>query len=229
MFPNTQWSQVRDAITEGGNLDPVRIEALCLAYYEPISQFIRSICPQPDDAEDLTQGFMAGLAQGKYISSADPRAGKFRSLLCQCARNFARVEWQRRSAQKRGGGAEHIVFDETNIEVVSLPAVAEFDRAWVKMLLERTLSKLREEHASRGGSTDFDLLIEGFDWIGGGRPPAELASLCQLSRGAYATAVHRLKRRFGEHLRSEVRSLVTTDEEAEEELRYYLALFPESR
>lgn len=227
MFPNTQWTEVHGAMTPGGTIDPRRIEALCASYYKPVAAFIRSICPQWDDAEDLTQGFMAGLAQGKYIARADPKEGRFRSFLCQCARNFARSEWRRRAAIGRGGAAVHVPFDDAVLEATAQPAVEEFDRAWVGVVVERTMDALRNEHERHGNKADFSLLVEGLGWSGTLRKVPELAAEYGTTANAFTTAVSRLKRRFKEQIRSEVRRVVVDDKEVEAELRYYLSLFPD--
>jgi RNA polymerase sigma-70 factor (ECF subfamily) len=228
MFPNTEWTNLRGAITTDGTVDPRRIESLCSAYYKPISAFIRSICPQPEDAEDLTQDFMIGLAQGRFIVGVDPSQGKFRAFLCQCARNFARTEWQRRSAIKRGGGAEHIEFDEAMLEAEDGPAMTEFDRAWVTVVVDRTLAALRETYSARGRGDTFELLVEGLGWTGSDRPLEILADEAGMSRGAFATARHRLRASFRERVRAEVRKIVCDEDELEEEICYYLTLFASS-
>ncbi len=228
MFPETEWTELRAAFQTDGKVDPVRIEILCTNYYEPISSFIRSICPRREEAEDLTQGFVAGLAEGKYLNGVNRDSGKFRSFLCKCAQNFARSQWRRSGAQKRGGNAEHVAFDENAGNASVQPAEDEFDRAWVKALIERTMKSLKREYERRDSAVPFDLLAEGLEWTSGDRSGAELAELAGMTRGAFATAVHRLKTRFADHVRQEVRQIVTTEEEAEEELRHYLGLFPGS-
>lgn len=227
MFPNTEWTEVRGAMTLGGTVDPKRIEALCASYYKPIAAFIRSICPHPDDAEDLTQDFMAGLARGVYLTTVDPAEGRFRSFLCQCARNFAHSAWRKNIAQKRGGSAVHVPFDDALLEASVKPAVEEFDRAWVQMVVERTMDYLRSEHERHENRAPFELLVEGLGWSGSTHSVSEMAGQAGMTSNAFTTAVHRLKTRFGEQIRLEVRRVVFTDEEVKAELRYYLALFPD--
>lgn len=224
MFPETEWTQIRDAVTSGGTVDPARIEAICDAYYEPISGFVAKITGG-GDAEDIAQEFMADLARGRYLTSADPGSGKLRCFLCECARNHARSVWRARAAQKRGGAAEHVSIDETGEpEGVELD-MAQFDREWAREVVERAREALREAKGSRMEPGRFDLLVEGFGWSPGGRSRTELAEAAGMTRIAFNTAVHRLRQNFIETLREEVRQTVSDAVELEDELRYYLALY----
>ncbi|MEZ5300167.1 MAG: sigma-70 family RNA polymerase sigma factor [Verrucomicrobiales bacterium] len=161
------------AISSGGTIDQGRIERICDGYYRPIAAYINSICPGYHDAQDLTQEFMAGLSRGLYVGKADPSAGRFRAFLCQCALNFARAEWRKRSAIKRGGDSPHIEFDDERCAAAVLPATEEFDRAWVEVVVERTLESLRGSFEKREKGRVVECLIEG---SGGadrsGRPPS---------------------------------------------------------
>jgi RNA polymerase sigma-70 factor (ECF subfamily) len=53
---------------------------------------------------------------------------------------------------------------------------------------------------------------------------AEIAGQAGLTEGAVKVAVHRLRQRFGELLRSEIHRTVTKPEELDEELRYLIAV-----
>jgi DNA-binding transcriptional regulator PaaX len=61
----------------------------------------------------------------------------------------------------------------------------------------------------------------------GESPYAEVAASLGMSEGAIKVAVHRLRQRYGELVRAEIAQTVTTQEEAEEELRYLAALLRE--
>ena len=90
------------------------------------------------------------------------------------------------------------------------------------------MDALRADYVRRSSESDFDCLIKELGWGGQNRTTDELALECGKSTNAFTSAVHRLKRRFGECIRSEVSQVVTAEEDVEDELRYYLKLFPDS-
>ncbi len=55
-------------------------------------------------------------------------------------------------------------------------------------------------------------------------PYAELAALLGMSSDAVKMAVHRLRKRYGELLRAEVADTVASPRDAEDELRYLIAI-----
>jgi RNA polymerase sigma-70 factor (ECF subfamily) len=92
------------------------------------------------------------------------------------------------------------------------------------MLMERALSALRAEFAQTGKQELFERL-KSFVWgEQNGLSHAAMAEQLAMSEGAVRVAVHRLRHRYGQLLRVEIAQTVSTPAEAEEELRYLLAV-----
>jgi RNA polymerase sigma-70 factor (ECF subfamily) len=133
--------------------------------------------------------------------------------------------------EKRGAGILVISWDETLAEsrfaaepATDQPAEARYDRAWAAMLMERALSSLRAEFAQTGKQELFERL-KSFVWgEQNGLSHAAMAEQLAMSEGAVRVAVHRLRHRYGQLLRVEIAQTVSTPAEAEEELRYLLAV-----
>lgn len=111
----------------------------------------------PEDEEDLTQGFFARLLEKEYVRRADPARGKFRSFLLAALNHFLVNEWARSMRQKRGGGCGLVPWDRESAEhryrvepVDQMTPEKVFDKQWAITLLERVLSRLREEQVAAG-------------------------------------------------------------------------------
>jgi RNA polymerase sigma-70 factor (ECF subfamily) len=101
-------------------------------------------------------------------------------------------------------------------------ADALYDRRWAMELLDRAMSRLRAEFASKGESETFDALKPT---LTGAEPDRdELAAKLGLTEGALKVAVHRLRKRYREVLRAEVAETVDSPAEIEAEMRHLVAV-----
>ena len=222
-FATTRWSVV---VAAGGPTGPdarAALETLCATYWYPLYAYARRRGQDRHAAEDLTQGFFARLLQRGSVAAADPQRGRFRAFLLTAFQRFAANEWERERAQKRGGDVAMLSldFDDGESRFASEPAhdltpEREYERRFALALLARVLARVRDERPD-----DADLL----PYVGGtgdARPYAEIAAARGTSEGAVKVAVHRLRARYREHLRAEIRETVADDAEVDEELRHLL-------
>jgi RNA polymerase sigma factor (sigma-70 family) len=230
VFSSTQWSTVLRAGGESSHEARQALEKLCNTYWYPLYAYVRRQGHAPADAQDLTQDFFARFLERKYVRLATPERGRFRTFLLTSLKNFLVNEWNKSNALKRGGGQQIISLDEEvaeerfAAEPASQPPDALFDHRWATTLLDRALTRLREEAADGGKSGFFDQ-VQAFVW--GGQETegyAQAAERLAMTEGALRVAVHRLRQRFGELLRAEVAHTVATPAEVEEELRYLIAV-----
>ena len=94
-------------------------------------------------------------------------------------------------------------------------------------VLERALERLREESARGGGTERFGRLKA---YLTGDEPASsyrEAAGDLGMTEPAVKTAVHRLRKRFGEHLRAEIAETVAGPEQVDEEVRHLLSVLGE--
>ena len=206
------------------------LEKLCRSYWYPLYAFVRRTGRNPDDAQDLTQAFFARLLEKNYLEAARPNRGKFRWFLIASFRHFLANEWDRATAQKRGGGRPPISLDELAAEDRYRRELAHelipdkiYERSWALTLLEQARARLREEFAAMARTERFDLLEKFLPGEDGELTYAEAGRLIGLTEGAVKSEVHRLKRRYRELLRAEVAHTVATPAEIDEEIRHLIA------
>lgn len=227
-FLATRWSLVLRA---RGETDASRaaLSELCAAYYEPTFAFIRFAVRQDDRARDLTQEFFARVLKGGAFDGAARERGHFRSYLLGAVKHFLSDVRDRDGARKRGGDLE-IVPIESGTETSpgfdapdngAAPPELAFDRQWALTLLDRSLRRLEADLAGAGKASQFEVLKP---WLTGNSslPQSEAAARLGLSENAVKVAIHRLRARFGESLRTEIAQTLAGPERVEEELNYLI-------
>jgi RNA polymerase sigma factor (sigma-70 family) len=233
-FVTTHWSLV---ISAGHNDTPQArnaLEKLCRTYWFPIYAFVRRQGQAPPDAQDLTQEFFARLLEKNYLTSADPAKGRFRSFLLASLKHFLANEWDKASAQKRGGGQILIPIDVATAETScgfepadQLTAEKIFERRWALTLLEQVLHRLRAEYVSDDREKLFEQLKPTLTEASRTVAYAEIATRLGTTEGAVKVAVHRLRQRYREVLRAEIADTVASPEEVEDEIRNLFAALAE--
>jgi RNA polymerase sigma factor (sigma-70 family) len=230
-FATTHWSVV---LTAGGCESPAgqaALESLCRAYWYPLYAFVRRQGHAPPDAEDLVQGFFAGLLEKNWLATATPEKGKFRSFLLGALNHYLSDMRDRAQAAKRGGGKAIFSLDAETGENLLLQEPAsdlsperEFEKRWAVTLLQQALGRLRREYQAAGKLPIYEAL-KGF-LEGEARPGdyAQVAARLGMSAGAVAVAVHRLRQAYRESVRVEIANTVATPGEVDEELRHLFTL-----
>jgi DNA-directed RNA polymerase specialized sigma24 family protein len=229
-FTTTQWTVVLQAVDSGSPEAARALAELCGAYWYPIYAFVRRKGHAPHDAQDLTQEFFARLIEKNSVGSADRSKGRFRSFLLGALEHFLAKEWRDARRLKRGGGRALLSLDEESAEAryrlePADPATPErlFERRWALTLLEHSLERLGHECAAEGKGRLFEA-VKGL--LAGERTPGGYPVLARelgMSEGALMTAVHRLRKRYGNLLRDEIARTVSGPDEIEAELRQLFA------
>src|SRR6266542_4402882 len=144
-FKTTHWTVILTAREKDGIAAREALARLCSTYWYPLYAFIRRQGSTPHEAEDLTQEFFFRFLERHSLGSVQPAAGKFRSFLLACLKNFLANERERAHAQRRGGGQPVISLDSGAAETryAMEPAddrtpEAVFERRWAFAVLERT-------------------------------------------------------------------------------------------
>jgi RNA polymerase sigma factor (sigma-70 family) len=230
-FPTTHWSLVLSAGEGGSPHAEEALERLCRSYWYPLYAYVRRRGRAVEEAQDLTQEFFARLLRHEYLGLADPGRGRFRTFLLSALQRFLINEWEKGRAAKRGNGQPMISWDQQQAESrflnepadLSTPEKA-FEKRWAVTVLERVLTELRKEFAINGKGQQFEQL-KILLWGESGSPPqAQVAAHLGLTEGALKVALHRMRQRFRELLRSEVAHTVPSPEDVEDELRHLVAV-----
>jgi len=223
-FQTTRWTLVRAAGLAPAPERRAALETLCRAYWPPVYAFVRRGGATPVQAEDLTQAFFARLLAKDDFAQADPERGRFRSFLLAALRHFLANERERERSAKHG--PRPLSLDSaalSELESGLEPASAdtperEFERTWAAAVLERGRARLAAEQESARKGAQWRALephLANTDERGHG---AALAAALGISENAVRVALHRLRRRFAELVREEVRETVAPGE-VEDELR----------
>src|SRR5215510_4130001 len=232
-FNSTQWSLVLAAAERSTPESENALGALCAAYWPPLYAYIRRRGYEISEAQDLTQAFFVRLLEKNYLSDANREKGKFRSFLLASLNHFLANEWDRKQAQKRGGGVTIIPLEMDSAEGnyrTDRPDLLSpeklFERRWALTVIDLVLKRLEGEFIDSGRSQLFDrikLFLSGTeDKVTYGQIAAQL----QMSEGAVKVAVHRLRRRFRELMRAEIaQTILHPDQpgEVDAEIRALLA------
>jgi len=230
-FATTHWSVVLAAGQHDSAQGSAALEQLCATYWYPLYAYVRRRGYNPDDAQDLTQGFFACLLRRNPFPHLRSAGAKFRSFLLTALNHYLISEWHKDHARKRGGDCVRVPLDSTESETryalevgETLTPDAAYERRWAEAVLAQALNRLREEQIAQGNRDLFEALAPCLTGAEDALPYAELAARLDRTAGAIRSAAHRLRRRYGELLRLEVAHTVASPAEVDEELRHLLSV-----
>ena len=228
-FATTHWSVVLAAGQSTDTEASAALEQLCRTYWYPIYAYVRRRGRSPEDAQDLTQEFLARLLATHGLDNVHPNKGRFRSFLLASLNHFLANEWDKAQAQKRGGGTMAISLDAAEKRYRGEPREEMsperiFERQWVLTLLAQVAARLRASYEAAGNGPVFEGLQIYLTGEKGLPPYAETAGQLGLSLDAVKKAVERLRWRYGALLREEIAHTVSGPAEVDEEIRHLRAV-----
>jgi RNA polymerase sigma factor (sigma-70 family) len=229
-FTTTHWSVVLEAQGESPAAHEA-LEKLCRTYWRPIYAFLRRQGVSPEEAEDITQGFFAQLLERRKFSAVRKEKGRLRSFLLGALKYFLADEQRRARAIKRGKGQRLIPLEELRaderIEMEPAdPVTAEmiYERRWALTVLERVLSRLKDEYSAAGNAALFDSLKQLLPDEPGAPSQGEIAARLGMTENAVRQAFYRFRQRYQSLLREEIAHTVATAGDIEDELRHLISV-----
>ena len=225
-FHSTRWEDVlaaRDPAEPGAR---EALAGLCRVYWYPLYAFVRRKGHTPEQAEDLTQGFLTdGLARN-FLRGVDPARGRFRSFLLASFENYLKNQKDREKRFKRGGRITIVSIDAGEAEARYLrePAHVEtaerlYDRRWALTVIDRALDRLERKMTRQGKGPLFDRLKTALLGVEGAVAYAKVAAELGMTEGAVKVAAHRMRDRLGALIREEIGSTVAEPPQLEDEIR----------
>jgi DNA-directed RNA polymerase specialized sigma24 family protein len=234
-FITTRWSLIRHRCTSGSRIevDPGLAE-LCQIYWRPIFTFIYRRGHSAPDAQDLTQDFFLTILEGNLLQMADPKRGRFRSLLLKSLKNFLIDAAVKSRRHKRGGGVQFVSLEKWMADapaqfalplaaLESSPPEALFDVGWAAAIAGEACRRLRMECESKGRRRVYEVLHGYLD--------TERAEICyeDLSRAlgvpepSVKSLLHHFRKRYRSLLREEIAKTVESEANVNDEIRYLCA------
>ena len=230
VFTTTHWSVVLEAQGESPAAQEA-LEKLCRTYWRPIFAFLRRQGVPPTEAEDLTQGFFAQLLERRSLDAVRKEKGRLRSYLLGALKYFLADEQRRAMAVKRGKGQRLVPLDELHAEEQMAMEPADpmtpemiYERRWALTVLERVLSRLKDEYLAADNAALFDSLKELLPDEPGSPSQAETGARLGMTENAVRQAFYRFRQRYQAILREEIANTVATPGDIEDELRHLIAV-----
>ena len=232
-FASTHWSVVLAAARTASPEAEAALEKLCVAYWYPLYAYLRRSGHAPHEAEDLTQDFFASrIVTKRVLRGLQPGTGRFRSWLLTSLQNMVKNEWAKEKAVKRGGAQPHLSLDFQSAEgrYVAEPAhnltpEKLYERSWALTLLDLTVDQLQEKYRRDGKAVLFDELKRFLPGEHSTGSHAEVAARLGKSEDAIKMAASRLRQEYGRFLKAEIKRMVASPGEIEDELRWLLTAF----
>lgn len=225
-FQTTSWT----LISRAGGADAsarVALTTLCTGYWQPLLRFHQQYsCGLRNsvDSEDVVQSFFVWLIESDFIKRAEEGRGRFRTFMLAAFKQFLARQHQYQSAAKRSPGnpivSIHSIEPDTGVSMEpfhQMTAEKVFDYHWAVELVERAMHRLESEWVREGRLERFQAL-RGYLCGSKELRSREVATKLGMTEGAFRVAVHRLRQRYAELLRQEVRYTTQSDDEAEAEL-----------
>lgn len=234
-FNTTHWSLIAELPGRADDQEEGRareaLEHLCNAYWRPLYAFARYSGHSAENAQDITQAFLARIIETGGLGGADRSRGRFRSYLLGAMKHFMANERNQARAHKRGGGRRFIDRDIADLESyiaahadITKPTDADraFDRDWAHETTAAALRQLGAEWAERGRADQFQTLCPTL--TGEGPARSELSARLGITENAVSVAIHRLRQRYATLVREAVARTVANEKDIEDEMRYLVGV-----
>lgn len=228
-FQPTRWTLVLNVKEDGADAEKA-LEELCESYWFPLYAFARGAKWSAADAEDLVQGFLMKLVEKRMFDGADQEKGKLRTYLLTAFRRYAKDEAVKLNASKRGGNVEKISFDYAEAESWYAEEKIEgetpeqlYDRQWALTVIEKALESMESHAEAKGKLKEFELMKPLLMEETGGEEFDRVGAALGITSNAAKIQIHRLRSRFRETVRSEIRETQLDGTEEDDELRYLMA------
>ena len=235
MFQTTLWTEIRNIKTDDGAKKRIIVDNLLRKYWKPVYCYLRRRGYDNESAKDLTQGFFHEIVLGhNLIRQADQTKGRFRTFLLTALNRYITDVYRKDTAQKRISTGTKVRLEPSNLPSL-LSRQSEtgpeqvFHYSWASNLLDEVLAKIKDEYYSTGKSTHWEVFnAKVLTPIFGNTRPLSLAKICKKygieKQSQASNMIVTVKRRFRVVLMRQMRELVQSDSELDEEFRELLEI-----
>jgi RNA polymerase sigma-70 factor (ECF subfamily) len=219
-FHTTHWSIVLAAKGDGTDAHAA-LSKLCKMYREPILRHIeRTIRTDAShryggrNADDLTHDFLVKMLEGKPFANFERQEGRFRAYLLGAVQHFLSNVRQKESAAKRGGDIQFSRYSD-DIALSQSHNTAMFDRDWAQATIDRAIVLL-------GNTPETQMLLPFLTQEMAAEDRMRLAAELGKSESTVKVALHRLRKKFRQHVREQISYTVESEAEIDAELDYLI-------
>jgi RNA polymerase sigma factor (sigma-70 family) len=234
-FVTTRWSLIRQRMAPGApsQVDP-GLAQICQIYWRPIFTYIYRRGYSAPDAQDLTQDFFLMVMEGKFLESADPDRGRFRSLLLKSLTHSLIDAALKQRAHKRGGRLQFVSWEKWMAEAPaqlslskttmdSVPPEMLFDAGWAAAIADEALRRLRLECESKGRRRVYEVLHPYLTSDRSETCYEALSRALGVPEPTVKSLLHHFRTRYRAVLREEIRKTVESEANVDDEIRYLCA------
>lgn len=232
-FPRTRLSILERLRSGEPEVRRAAFGSLASGYWRPIYKYLRLRWHvSEDEAEDLTQGFLAEAFEKGYLERFEPAKARFRTFLRVCLDRYVMNQKRAEGRVKRGGRFEIVRFDfedaEGELRGRPLPDPTDmealFRRELIRDLFGRTVTQVREELRSEGKDTHYRL-FERYDLDPVARVTyVDLAAEQGIEVTQVTNRLARVRRLFRQRVLENLREISGTDDEYRSEARELFGL-----
>lgn len=227
-FPSTRHSVIEAIRVTDADARRHAFGDLVAGYWKPVYKHLRVTWRlEPEDAQDLTQGFFTAAFENRWLERFEPEAARFRTFVRVCADRFVMNARQSEARLKRGGALQRVPLDfveaEREVHAHRSPGGSDpdvyFHQEFVRALFAQAIQAVQAEYAGGPRSTDF-MLFERYDLAGDESVSyADLAREFGITPTQVTNALARVRRRFREHALDVLRGLCWSEAEFRREAR----------
>lgn len=229
---HTNWALIFDAARGGDLPATTALEQLVRRYWPAVYAFIRRSGRDVHEAADLTQGFVCDVILSRNLfNHADPKRGRFRSLLMTALQNYLREKHRHDTRAKRAHIGKPLHLEESELAAAdagaSLSPEQAFCSQWNATLIRQVLDRVRRDCLKAGLEPHWNIfearVVRPMLFNEPRVPYPRLVDRFDLQdSGQAANMMVTVKRRFVQALVDEVSFTVCDPMQVEEELRALL-------
>jgi RNA polymerase sigma-70 factor (ECF subfamily) len=229
---HTNWALIFDAARGGDLPATTALEQLVRRYWPAVYAYIRRSGRDVHEAADLTQGFVCDVILSRNLfNHADPKRGRFRSLLMTALQNYLREKHRHETRAKRTNGSRPLQFDESELAAAEAGSTLSPEQAfcaqWNATLIRQVLDRVRRDCLKAGLEPHWSIfearVVRPMLFNEPRVPYPRLVDRLDLQdSGQAANMMVTVKRRFVQALVDEVSFTVADPMQVEEELRALL-------
>jgi DNA-directed RNA polymerase specialized sigma24 family protein len=231
-FPLTDHSAIVRLSSALPETRQLAFETIVTAYWKPVYKYVRIKWQATnEEAKDLVQGFFALAFEKNYFSGYDVSKAAFRTFLRSCVDGFVSNHRKSESRLKRGGGVEHLDFNEAEQELAQAGAATisnpeeYFHQEWVRHMFMMAVTSLSEHYRRQHREVHFRL-FERYDLEDPDTRPtyATLAAEFGLKNTDVTNYLAAARREFRKVVLEKIREITATESEFQSEARSLLGV-----